>query len=182
MKKIEIFSHDPNWPVQFNEEAKRIHSALGQNCVAIHHIGSTSVPELAAKPKIDIIAEVERLTFKHEKLTNIGYEYRGGFNLPTRKSFTFRSEGLNVNLHVFEKNDPEIELNLLFRDYLRNSKTERDRYAQLKYELLKDEASHKKDGKMYKGYTLGKHDLVDEIIRKTGFNRLRFTICTHLTE
>jgi hypothetical protein len=102
--------------------------------------------------------------------------------LPLRKTFTYCSSDLNVNLHIFEKNDPEIELNLLFRDYLRAHPEERDKYAALKYQLLNDEASHKKDGSMYKGYTLGKHDLIQDILKKAGFNRLRFVICTHYAE
>ena len=73
----------------------------------------------------------------------MNYEYRGGFNLPLRKSFTYRSPDLNVNLHIFEANDPEVELNLLFRDYLRENVQARDQYAALKYKLLEDDASHK---------------------------------------
>ena len=161
---------------------KKIKTALGDSFSDIHHVGSTSVPGLAAKPKIDIIACVNHLDFDHQGLANLNYEYRGGFNLPLRKSFTYRSTDLNVNLHIFEENDPEVELNLLFRDYLRKNPEERDQYAALKYQLLEDDASHKKDGAMYRGYTLGKHDLIQDILNKSGFKRLRFVICTHYTE
>jgi GrpB-like predicted nucleotidyltransferase (UPF0157 family)/aminoglycoside phosphotransferase (APT) family kinase protein len=182
LQKVEVVPYDPNWPKLFKQEASKIKSALGARYVAIHHVGSTAVPGLAAKPKIDIVAELNDLAFDHQGLTNIDYEYRGGFNLPLRKSFTYRSGQLNINLHVFEKNDPEIALNLLFRDYLRTHSEDRDRYASLKYQLLEDDASHKKDGSMYRGYTLGKHDLINDILHKAGFSRLRFVICTHYTE
>ncbi len=59
MKKIiEIVPYNPNWPHVFEQEAECIRQALGDNCLSIHHIGSTSVPGLAAKPKIDMIAVV----------------------------------------------------------------------------------------------------------------------------
>lgn len=55
---IEVVSYDANWPMQFEQEAERIKKALGSNCIEIHHIGSTSVPGLAAKPIIDMIPVV----------------------------------------------------------------------------------------------------------------------------
>ena len=180
--KVEVVPYDPSWPNVFDIEAKKIKTALGDSFASIHHVGSTSVPGLAAKPKIDIIACVNNLNFDHQELANLNYEYRGGFNLPLRKSFTYRSTDLNVNLHIFEENDPEVELNLLFRDYLRENVQARDQYAALKYQLLEDDASHKKDGAMYRGYTLGKHDLIQDILNKSGFKRLRFVICTHRAE
>ena len=179
---VEVVPYDLNWPNIFDIEAKKIKAALGNSFVEIHHVGSTSVPGLAAKPKIDIIACVNNLEFDHQGLANLNYEYRGGFNLPLRKSFTYRSPDLNVNLHIFEENDPEVELNLLFRDYLCENPEARDQYAALKYKLLEDDAFHKKDGAMYRGYTLGKHDLIQDILNKSGFKRLRFVICTHYTE
>lgn len=181
-KDVEVVPYDPSWPNVFDIEAKKIKAALGNSFAAIHHVGSTSVPGLAAKPKIDIIACVNHLDFDHQGLANLNYEYRGGFNLPLRKSFTYRSTDLNVNLHIFEENDPEVELNLLFRDYLHKNVQARDQYAALKYQLLEDDASHKKDGAMYRGYTLGKHDLIQDILNKSGFKSLRFVICTHYTE
>jgi GrpB-like predicted nucleotidyltransferase (UPF0157 family) len=181
LQKITVIPYDPVWPVLFFEEAVKIKSTLGKLCEGIHHVGSTAVPGLAAKPKIDILAKVEDLKFNHSLLENLGYNYRGGFNLPLRKSFTVRSPDLNVNLHVFEKNDPEIELNLLFRDYLRNHAEAREQYADLKAALLQEEASHAHSG-MYRGYTLGKHDFIQDILKKAGFNRQRFVIATHAQE
>lgn len=180
--KVEVVPYDHLWPQQFKHEAQKIREALGNKCVAIHHVGSTSVPGLAAKPKIDIIAEVQDLNFQHSTLLDLGYEYRGGFNIPLRKSFTIRTPDLSVNLHVFEQGDPEVELNLLFRDYLRNNSDVRDEYADLKYKLLEEDTSHQKNGAMYRGYTLGKHDLIQDIIKRTGFQRLRFVVCTHHSE
>jgi len=178
---VEIAEYDKNWPAMYEAEAKRIHLALGENCTQIHHVGSTSVPGLSAKPKIDIIAVVKDFTPIINKLKDIGYEYRGGFNLPFRKSFNLKVP-LNVNLHVFEEGDAEIELNLLFRDYLRSSGCARMQYQQLKYELAAQNDINKKDDNIYTRYTLGKHDFISSILQKAGFARLRLVFATHKRE
>ena len=85
--KVAVLAYDPNWPKQFETEALKIKKALSKALVSIHHVGSTSVPGLAAKPKIDIIAEVKELTFDHSALLALKYVYRGGFNLPFRMWF-----------------------------------------------------------------------------------------------
>ena len=59
IKHVIVTPYNPDWPAMFEAEAAKIREALGDNCLAIHHIGSTSVPGLAAKPKIDIIAVVD---------------------------------------------------------------------------------------------------------------------------
>ena len=114
IKKIEVVPNDPNWLSIFEAEAAQIKKILGNNCIALHHVGSTAIPGLAAKPKIDIIMVVRDLFFQASELEAIGYKYRGGFNIPLRKCFTIRTADRNINLHVFEENDPEIELNILF--------------------------------------------------------------------
>ena len=179
---VRVLPYDHKWPEQYEALAKNIKAALSKDLVSIHHVGSTSIPGLAAKRKIDIIAEVKGLCFPYQGLLGLGYEYRGGFNIPFRKTFSLRDHEIDVNLHVFEKGNPEVELNLLFRDYLRNNDAARDSYGALKHELLKEEASHEMKGAFYKGYTLGKNDFIEQIIRETGFKGLRFVICTHHSE
>ena len=179
---VRVLPYDPKWPMQYESLAQNIKIALSKDLVSIHHVGSTSIPGLAAKAKIDIIAEVKDLCFPYQGLLDLGYEYRGGFNIPLRKTFSLRDHEIDVNLHIFETGDPEVELNILFRDYLRANDAARDSYGALKYEILKEEASHKMKGTFYKGYTLGKNDFIEKIIQKTGFKGLRFVICTHHSE
>lgn len=179
---IEVVPYDPNWPRIFEAESKVIKKALGDNYIAIHHVGSTSVPGLAAKPKIDIIAVVRDLFFPVSKLNALGYTYRGGLSIPLRRSFTLRAVDKNINLHVFEENDPEIELNILFRDYLRKHPVVRNEYEALKYNLVLKESSHVKNASIYIGYTLGKNDFIQNILNKAGFNKHRFVLCTHALE
>lgn len=59
ISKIEIVPYDFKWPTLFAEEAKKIKQTLNEACVAVHHVGSTAVPRLCAKPKIDIITVVK---------------------------------------------------------------------------------------------------------------------------
>ena len=73
--EIKIEPHNKNWSHQFDNESKRISYALKNNILNIYHIGSTSIPDLAAKPKIDIIAEVKDLIFDHNLLIDLGYKY-----------------------------------------------------------------------------------------------------------
>jgi GrpB-like predicted nucleotidyltransferase (UPF0157 family)/GNAT superfamily N-acetyltransferase len=180
--RVEIKPYDPNWPHIFEKEALLIRQALGDNCIAIHHVGSTGVEGLASKPKIDIIAVVRNLFFDKSQLEAVGYKYRGGFSIPLRRSFTIRTVDRNINLHIFEENDPEIELNILFRDHLRENPSARDEYALLKYTLIAEESSHQKNASIYRGYTFGKHDFIQSILNQSGFNKHRFVLCTHTLE
>ena len=180
--RVDVQPYDPTWPTLFDAEAVRVQRALSDNCVAIHPVGSTAVPGLVAKPKIDIIAVVRHLCFDPEPLQAIGYTYRGGFNIPLRKSFTMRTVDRNINLHVFEENDPEIELNLLFRDYLRDNPSVRNDYALLKYKLIAEDSNHEKNDSIYRGYTLGKNDFIQTVVKKSGFDKHRCVLCTHYAE
>ena len=144
-----------------------------------HHF---SVPGLAAKPRIDMIAVVRDLFFPKSQLRAIGYTYRGGFSIPLRRSFTIRTPNRDVNLHVFEENDPEIDLNILFRDHLRKHPSSREGYEALKYNLIAEKSSHEKNASMYRGYTLGKYDFIQNVLKQTGFNKHRFVLCAHYSE
>ena len=180
-KPIHVAPYNPQWPAMFEAEATTIAKALGKNCIALHHVGSTSVPGLAAKPTIDIIGVVGDPFKTIEPLASVGFVYRGEYNIPMHFGFS-KKEGVDVNLHIYEEGHPEIDLNLAFRDYLRTHTKARDDYAMLKYILLKDPASLQKNGRMFAGYTLGKDAFIRGILRQTNFNRLRITRCTHNSE
>lgn len=182
IRKIEVVPYDSNWPKLYQKEAEKIKSALGDNFVSIHHVGSTSVFGLAAKPKIDIIAEVKDGKRAIEALQPRGFKYSGEWNIPFKFGFSKR-EGTLVNLHVYEAGHPEIELNLQFRDYLREHDDVRDEYASLKETILQDENSFKKQkGQRFSGYNLGKDSFITKILKNTGFDRFRFLKCTHHNE
>ncbi len=181
-RKIEVTSYNPLWTEQFALEANLIKKALGPLCIEVHHVGSTSVPGLAAKPKIDILVVVKNHPAKTiEKLEAIGFEYRGEYNIPMHYGFSKRGL-IGVNLHVYQEGHPEIELNLTFRDYLRTHPQLRDDYAALKFRLLQDKASFEKNNSLFTGYNLGKDAFIREVLKLAGFQRLRFVKCTHYAE
>lgn len=177
-KKIEVVPYNSAWPTMFEEEATRIRQAIGDNCIDVHHIGSTSVPGLAAKPVIDIIVAVKNTTDSIHALESIGYTYKGEMHIPFRFYFN-KTESIKFHLHVYEAGNPEIELNLTFTNYLRNNPDACSEYAALKAQLLLRKESFQKDPSRFSGYTLGKHDFIRRILQKAGFNRTRLMHCLH---
>ena len=181
-KEIKIVKYNPEWPKLFEEAAYIIKQALGHNFIAIDHIGSTAIPGLAAKPRIDVICQVDDTKRSIAQLEVIGYKYKGEWNIPFKYGFTKR-DGIEINLHIYKTGHPEIELNIRFRDFLRQNQSARDEYQQLKYNLLENENSYlKKDNTIFTGYNLGKDAFIRKIIESTGFNKLRFLYCNHKIE
>lgn len=179
MSEIVVAPYDPNWPKVFEKEAEVIRKALGENCLKVHHVGSTSVSGLCAKPTIDIIVVVKDIAKVFDPLASIEYKSRGSYNIPSKQHFSGKNP--DVNMHVYEPDDPEIELNLKFRDYLRSHPDVRDEYGALKLKLVSDKASHKKYG-MFSKYGLGKDKLIKRILKAAGFDGLCMRFCTHYDE
>jgi GrpB-like predicted nucleotidyltransferase (UPF0157 family) len=175
---IDVVPYDTNWPRMFSVEETIIRSALGDSCVAVHHVGSTAVPGLAAKPKIDIVAVAKDRKRAIADLGKAGYVHRGEWNIPLKCGFTKRGS-TNVNLHLFfDENHPEIELNLKFRDYLRTHPDVCNEYAALKMKILESEDAHQKSERSpLPIYTVRKRKFIDNIIKNAGFNRLRVLKC-----
>lgn len=181
-KLIEVVPYNHAWPALFSEEAAKIEHALGGFCRAIHHVGSTAIPGLSAKPKIDIIAAILPDIDPVNMLEGAGFKYKGEWNIPFKYGFTKRGYA-EVNLHVYEEGHPEIELNLVFRDYLRAYPEVKDSYEQLKKKLLQEETSSKKpEGALFSGYNLGKDAFICNVLKQACFNRIRFLKCTHYKE
>ncbi len=181
INRVEVVPYDPKWPHIFETEAALIKQALGDNCIAIHHVGSTAVPGLAAKPKIDMIAVVHDPLSARDQLEPIGLQYRGEYNIPLHYGFSKRGN-VDLNLHVYEEAHAEIDLNLCFRDYLRAHPKRRDDYAQLKAKLIQDESSFHKENSPFTNYTLRKGDFIRAVLQEAGFNRMRMLKCNDATE
>ncbi|MDR1627315.1 MAG: GrpB family protein [Oscillospiraceae bacterium] len=177
-KKINVIPCDSNWPKIFEAHADEIKAALGENVIAVHHIGSTSIPGLCAKPAIDIICEVKDLKMAIRPIKSIGYEYRGTFNLLMRLFFSRKTPN-DINLHVLKENDDEIQRNLLFRNYLRENKEARDLYANTKLKLLAENPGGFNLLPIgFTDYTTQKDEIIRRIVKMTGFSGYRFTIVT----
>ncbi|MXJ74052.1 GNAT family N-acetyltransferase, partial [Escherichia coli] len=125
-------------PIQFEQEAEGIKKALGGNCIEIHHIGSTSVPGLAAKPIIDmipVVLDISKVDSANAAMQVLGYEAKGEYGIPFRRYF---QKGYNLrthHAHIFERGNSEIERHLKFRDWMRAHPEDREAYACLKQEL-----------------------------------------------
>lgn len=172
-----ITPYDTAWSRQFSQEASRIKEALGDLCLALHHVGSTSVPGLCAKPVIDMILVARDLEAIQVSLEALGYKAKGALNIPFRAYFS--KDG--VHLHAYEQGHPEIALNLLFRDYLRAHPDARDAYARLKESLASQSDATQKTG-LFSAYTLGKDAFIRDILDKAGFDGVCLRVCTHTYE
>ncbi len=140
MRTIEVVESDPTWPVQFETERARLASVLGEGVVAIHHIGSTAVPGLAAKPVIDLLVEVRDLAAldaRSEALILCGYTPRGENGIPGRRYFHKGTPVRTHHLHAFAEGDGALVRHLAFRDYLRAHPETAREYGELKKGLAR---------------------------------------------
>lgn len=136
-RAIEIVDYDPQWPAKFHEQAKRIAQAMGNSALQIEHIGSTSVPGLAAKPIVDILLVVKDSSDEAAYLPALE---TAGYVLRVREPDfeehrMFRTPERNVHVHVFSERSREIARYLNFRDRLRADEADRKRYEELKRRL-----------------------------------------------
>ncbi len=158
---ITVVDYNPLWAKKYKEEALLIQDILADNCVAIYHIGSTSVEGLAAKPIIDIMAAVrnlEKVDDAAEAFSKIGYEYLGEFGIAGRRYLRKGGDERTHQIHIFQTEDwNNIGRHLAFRDYMRTHKKERDEYAKIK-KVLSKEFPYDIDG-----YCDGKEEFVRKI-------------------
>jgi GrpB-like predicted nucleotidyltransferase (UPF0157 family) len=129
---VTLVEWTPAWAERFERERDRILDALGDAALRVEHIGSTSVPGLAAKPIVDIlliVADVEDEAAYLPALERAGYVLR----VREEGHRMFRTPDLGVHLHIWT--DDEIERHLRFRDRLRTSPEDRAAYERLKREL-----------------------------------------------
>lgn len=120
---VHLVPHDPKWEHQARLEGQRFGALLGDNLVSVHHIGSTSIPGIQAKPVLDLAPEVMDVT-KLDALQPVleahGYEYWGEYGLPGRRFCPLHRDGVRVaNIHCYGTQTPELKRHLAFRDYLR---------------------------------------------------------------
>ncbi|MED4128095.1 GrpB family protein [Shouchella miscanthi] len=137
MRKLEFKPYCEDWKQQFESEKKKIENVLGDRILAIHHIGSTSIPGMLAKPTIDLLVEVTSIQSIGEELCVLGYESLGENGIKGRRFFLKSEEGKRTHhVHLFENASDEVERHLAFRDYLIAHKEEAVRYAAVKKESM----------------------------------------------
>ena len=158
---MRVVDYDPSWPDAYEAEIARIRAILGGEIVRAHHIGSTAVPGLAAKPVIDILLEVEDvadLDVRDEAMRSIGYEPRGEFGIPGRRYYPKGGDGRTHHVHAFAVNDPHVTEHLAFRDYLRAHPEAASDYARVKRSAA---AEHRRNPD---GYVAFKQETVSRIL------------------
>ena len=136
-ERVELRDHDPSWAEIFEAERLLLGPVFGGRAVAIEHIGSTSVPDLCAKPIVDILVGLRELEARDEDVTamaELGYEYLGEYGLPGRLFFR-KGEPRTHNVHVVEHGGDHWERQIVFRDALRSDPEERRRYDRFKRRL-----------------------------------------------
>ena len=112
-RQVRVVPHDPAWEERFETEAAALRSVLADEALAVHHIGSTSVPGLRAKPTIDVLIEAREIgkpDALEAEMAEKGYEAWGEYGIPGRRFFT-RDLGPErlCNVHAFETGSPEVE-------------------------------------------------------------------------
>jgi GrpB-like predicted nucleotidyltransferase (UPF0157 family) len=135
MREIEVVNYDPSWPAHFEAERNVVGRALGDVATGIHHIGSTAVPGLAAKPIIDILLEVRDLAALdalNSEMEGIGYKPMGEFGIPGRRYYPKGGDNRSHQIHAFLRDDPNVGRHIAFRDYLRRHPEVAQEYAELK--------------------------------------------------
>jgi GrpB-like predicted nucleotidyltransferase (UPF0157 family) len=157
-----MVDYDPDWPHQFEREATRIRSALGDRALRIEHTGSTSVPGLPAKPIIDIVLVVADSARESEYAPALeGARYQLRIREPGwHEHRMFKGPETDVNLHVFSTSCPEIDRMLRFRDWLRTNASDRELYARSKRALARQ------DWKFTQNYADAKTAVIEEIISR----------------
>jgi GrpB-like predicted nucleotidyltransferase (UPF0157 family) len=171
---ILIADHDPAWRVKFEEEKARILAVISEHIEDIQHVGSTSVPDLAAKPIIDIMIAIYNLSLVDKcvaPLEKLGYGYMGECGLPERHFFCKPPPdgwgNRTHHIHMVLKGSNQWVNQIHFRDYLRTHPERRQAYQDLKRELAARFGSDRE------GYTDAKQDFVFATLRMAGYRDIR---------
>jgi GrpB-like predicted nucleotidyltransferase (UPF0157 family) len=137
---VEVIPYDITWEKKFKAEAKKIEEIFRQIFVDIHHIGSTAIPLVKAKPIIDILVEVEdinKVDSYNRQMEELGYEALGEYGIPKRRFFQEGGNNRTHHVHIFEKGSPQIKRHIDFRDYLISHPKVAGEYSRLKEKLAK---------------------------------------------
>ena len=159
---IELIDYSAGWPALFLREANRVRATLGDRVLMLEHVGSTSIPGLAAKPIIDMILVVADSA---DESAYVPAMESAGYVLHIREPEwhqhrLFRSHDTDINLHVYSFGCPEIDKMLMFRDWLRSNDADRELYERTKRELAKQ------TWKYVQNYADAKTTVVEEIIAR----------------
>ncbi|MFE6079483.1 GrpB family protein [Paenibacillus sp. NPDC057886] len=172
-KPVIIEDYNEEWPIAFNVIESILSNNLNGLALRIEHVGSTSVPSLAAKPIIDVdvvIESVEYLPGVIDKLEELGYVHEGDLGIKNREAFArkdayvpYDSEGnekYEHHLYVCNKESEELKRHIIFREILRKHPSLVAEYTNLKRELSDEFRNNRK------AYTDGKTKFVTRVMNE----------------
>lgn len=167
MPVIIIHAYDTQWVIIFESLRRQFITTLGALIERVEHVGSTSVPGLAAKPSINvdlIISSKSKLDNIVPGLALLGYRHEGDLGIPGREAFATPIAAPAHHLYVYVRNNPELLQHIAFRDYLRtHSETMRD-YGELKKALAV------KHGSDRAAYTEAKIEFISSVLTQASMN------------
>jgi len=159
---------NPSWPQQYRDAEAQLAPTFGPDLIAMHHVGSTAVAGLAAKPEIDILAIVTTSATPQpwtDRLAELGFR-RGGDLSPGHRFYKRDVSGVRTHkLHVCVEGHPAVREMLSFRDHLRTNEADRRRYEELKLQLERENAGGIGE------YLAQKRPLITAILAQLGIER-----------
>ena len=163
-RAVEVVDHDPEWPRRFDALRVRLSQAIAGLAIAIEHVGSTSVPGLAAKPiiDIDVIVPREDVEAAIQRLCAIGYVHQGDLGISGREAFKAPAGLPRHNLYVCIAGCTALRNHLMVRDHLRTHPETAAEYGALKG-LLARKHPHDIDA-----YIAGKTAFLCEVLAAEG--------------
>jgi len=150
--RVELLPHDPSWTRNAEAESRALAAAVGPCLLQVHHIGSTAIPGIRAKPVLDlmpVVARLAELDGRRPEIEALGYEWWGELGLPGRRYCTKsdrRSGKRLIQLHCYAEGSLEITRHLAFRDYLRARPDVARAYDQMK---VRCQSLHPNDSHAY---------------------------------
>ena len=166
-KQVVVLPHDPRWQEEFETIRREIQEILGELVMEVHHVGSTAVPGLSAKPIIDLDVELRnRSDFPavRELLAVAGYRHEGDLGIRDREAFCYKGKDhlQKHHLYVCPPDSRELRRHLTFRNYLRTHPEAAREYSRVK------EAAARQHPDSIEGYMAYKSDCIAALYQKCG--------------
>jgi GrpB-like predicted nucleotidyltransferase (UPF0157 family) len=163
-RTVEVVAHNQAWEDEYRREADYFSEIPGAELVALHHIGSTSIAGIFAKPIIDILGvvhDIEHLDLLIPAFESAGYQPMGEYGIPGRRYYRkLDGDRHLVHIHVFQEGSHDIARHLHFRDYLRTHPEDAQAYSELKQKLAEAYSDDRES------YMDGKDAMIKELERK----------------
>lgn len=160
---VKLEKHNPDWQKEFLKEKEILLAILGNEVLGIHHIGSTAIPGIHAKPIIDIAVEIndfEVLDSLSNKLKENGIIYRPMHDETGKRLYIKGGEDFRTHhIHFYEKGNQKLKDDLFFRDYLTDHPETAQKYDKLKVDLSDCFADDRKN------YTKSKEKFIEDIVK-----------------